>query len=112
MAPKRWFSLGANDDEASSSHRPLAALRAGGNRGGLHIGEAARGGAALPQPAPLLLQPKPESSEEDPDFRAALLISAAEEDEVYESVAPSLAGPRCLRGLVPFGSAGDERPVR
>jgi hypothetical protein len=51
-----------------------------GNRGGLHIGEAARGGAALEQPAPLLLQPKPESSEEDPDLRVALIISAAEEE--------------------------------
>nr|XP_051221322.1 uncharacterized protein LOC127339518 [Lolium perenne] len=76
----RRFAPGANDDEASRSRRPLPALRAGGNRGGLHTGEAARGGAALPPPAPLLLQPKPESSEEDPDLRVAPLISAAEEE--------------------------------
>ena len=80
MAKRRFAS--ANDDEASSSRPRPPALRAvGRNRGGgLHIGEAARGGAALPQPPPLLLKPKPESSEEDPDLRAALLISAAKEE--------------------------------
>ncbi|KAK1611817.1 hypothetical protein QYE76_035490 [Lolium multiflorum] len=78
MAPKRWFAPGANDGEASSSHRAPPALRAGGNRGGLRIGEAARVGVALGQPVPLLL-PKPEE-EEDPDMRAALALSAAEED--------------------------------
>lgn len=81
MAPKRRFAPGANDDEASSSrHRPPALRPSGGNQRGLHIGEAARGGAALPQPPPLLLEPKPESSEEDPDLRAAVMISAAEEE--------------------------------
>ncbi|KAK1605453.1 hypothetical protein QYE76_029126 [Lolium multiflorum] len=89
MAPKRRFSPGANDGEASSSRRPPPVLRARGNRGGLHIEEAARGGVALAQPVPLQL-PKSESPEEDPDLRAALALSTAKEEAKWPHLAAAI----------------------
>nr|XP_051196810.1 uncharacterized protein LOC127310155 [Lolium perenne] len=91
MAPKRRFAPGTNDGEASSSRRPPPTLRAGGNRSGLHIGEAGCGGSALAQLAPLLLLPKPESpEEEDPDLRAALALSATEEEAKWPHLATAI----------------------
>jgi hypothetical protein len=77
MAPKRAFAPGANDDEAGNSRRITRALRAAGHRGGLYIGDAGRVGAALMAPAPLV--PKTEE-DDDPDMRAALAPSIAEEE--------------------------------
>ncbi|KAK1609727.1 hypothetical protein QYE76_033400 [Lolium multiflorum] len=84
MAQKRAFAPGANDGEASNSHRPPPALRAGGHCGGLYIREAARVSAALAQPAPLV--PKPED-DDDPDMRAALALSNEEEEAKWPHLA-------------------------
>ncbi|KAK1681145.1 hypothetical protein QYE76_041993 [Lolium multiflorum] len=75
--PPRELSL-----PAPTTTRPAAAggspvLRFADHRGGLYIGDAGRVGATLAQPAPLV--PKPEEGD-DPDMRAALALSIAEEE--------------------------------
>ncbi|KAK1650373.1 hypothetical protein QYE76_068178 [Lolium multiflorum] len=75
MAPASFSS------EPTTTRRAAAAVlrraASGGNRGGLHIGEAAR--AALRQPPSPLPSPSP-SPPRRTDIRAALVISAAEEE--------------------------------